>query len=128
MNILICVYFWKMCHVIRCFPKLNQKFGKEDFNLPIFSSSRSIECKNKHLIELESYVDQINTSLYHDFTINKIYFKDHFIFKFVNYTRDTCNELFREQYIQLRTLFIPLCHESHDIYCSLNNSLHVSLV
>ena len=31
--------------------------------------------------------------------------------------RDTCAELFRKQYIQLRKLFIPLCLESHDRYC-----------
>ena len=28
--------------------------------------------------------------------------------------RSVCRELFREQYIQLRTLLIPLCLDSHD--------------
>ena len=61
-------------------------------------------------------MDQIDTRLYHDFKINKIYFKDHFIFKLRNNMRDVCHELFRKQYIQLRTHFIPLCIESHVIY------------
>ena len=30
--------------------------------------------------------------------------------------RDTCDEIFRKQYIQLMTLFIPLRHDSHDRY------------
>ena len=30
---------------------------------------------------------------------------------------DTCAELFRKQYIQLRTVFIPMCLNSHDRYC-----------
>ena len=51
-NILIYVDFSKLCHVITYFPKLNQIFGQEDITFPISSSSRSIECQNKHPIEL----------------------------------------------------------------------------
>ena len=31
--------------------------------------------------------------------------------------RDTCDEIYRNQYKQLRKLFILLCLESHDRYC-----------
>ena len=31
--------------------------------------------------------------------------------------RNVCSELLRKQYIQLRTLFVPLCLESHNRYC-----------
>ena len=33
-----------------------------------------------------------------------------------NEIRDTCDEIHRNQYKQLRTLFITLCLESHDRY------------
>ena len=83
--------FSKLCHVIKYFTGLNQNFGKEYIDFPLSSSSRDIEWLNKHIIELGSYVDQIYTSLYHDLNSNKISFKDPFIFKLVNSTRDTCN-------------------------------------
>ena len=61
-------------------------------------------------------MDQIDTSLYKDFTINKKYFKDSFIYTLGNEIRDTCDEIHRKQYKQLSTLFITLCIESHDRY------------
>ena len=44
-------------------------------------------------------------------------FKNDLIFDLGNYMRDTRDELFRKQYIQMRTLFTPLCLESHYRYC-----------
>ena len=49
-NILSCVDFSKLCHVIKYFPGLNQKFGQEDITFPLYSSSRYIEWRNKHII------------------------------------------------------------------------------
>ena len=54
--------------------------------------------ENKNIIDLESYVDQIDTSLYHDFIMNKRYFKNPLFLKLINDTRDTCDELFRKIY------------------------------
>ena len=31
--------------------------------------------------------------------------------------RDTCDEIFRKQYIHFRTIFITLCFKSYNIYC-----------
>ena len=61
-------------------------------------------------------MDQIYASLYNEFKMNKRYFKDYIIFSLVNDMRDTCDEIYRKQYKQLRKLLIPLCSESHDRY------------
>ena len=42
-NIISYVYFSEFCHVIRCFPDLNQTFGKVDITFTLSSSSRAIE-------------------------------------------------------------------------------------
>ena len=62
-----------------------------------------------NLIELEQYVDQIDTRLYKDFAINVKYFKYPLIYTLGNEMSDTCYEKIRKQYKQLRILFIPLC-------------------
>ena len=61
--ILSYVDFSKICYVIKYFTELKQNIGKEDITFTLSSSSRAIEWQNKHIIELESYVDQIDTSL-----------------------------------------------------------------
>ena len=38
--------------VITYFSEFNQIFGQEDITSPLYSSSKSVEWKNKHLIEL----------------------------------------------------------------------------
>ena len=43
-------------------------------------------------------------------------FKDPYIYTLGNEMIDTCDEMHRKQYKQLRKLFIPLCLESHDRY------------
>ena len=112
--ILSCVDFSKLCHVIKYFPWLNKVFRQEHITFPLSSISRAIEWRNKYPIELESYVDQIDTRLYHDFTIIKIYFNNDFVHNLWKDTRDTRDELFRKKYIQFRSIFIPLCSEPHD--------------
>ena len=42
----------KLCHVIKYFPELNQKFGQIYVTFPLSSSSRAIDWKVKNLIEL----------------------------------------------------------------------------
>ena len=42
---------------------------------------------------------KIYTSLYVEFKVNKIYFKDTFIFTLVNVMRYTCDEIHRKKYI-----------------------------
>ena len=37
-NITSYVDYSKICHIIRSFPDLNQKFGKDDIKFPLFSS------------------------------------------------------------------------------------------
>ena len=98
--------------MIKCFPDLNQTFGKEDINFPVSPSSRSIEWRKNDMSELGQYVYQIDTSMYKDFTINKKYFKDPFIYTLGIEMRDTCYEIYIKQYEQLRTLFVTLCLES----------------
>ena len=56
MNILSYVDFAIMCNVNKYFPELNHKFGKEDINFPLSSSSRAIERLNQNLHEFESGV------------------------------------------------------------------------
>ena len=51
-NILSYVDSSKICDVIKSFPELKQIIGNEDINFPIYSSSKVIEWKNEHLIEL----------------------------------------------------------------------------
>ena len=62
-NIISYVDCSKDFHVIRYFPYLNQEFGKEDINVPLSSSSRSIEWRKIHMSQSEQYVDQIDTSM-----------------------------------------------------------------
>ena len=45
-NILSCVDFSKICHVIKYFPELKQDIGIEDINFPLSYSSRAIEWRN----------------------------------------------------------------------------------
>ena len=117
MNIFSYVDSSKLFHVIKYFPLLKQIIGQEYITFPLSSIPRGIEWQHKISIELESYVDKIDTSLYHDFTINQRYFNNDFIFVLGNYIRDTRDELFRKQNIYLRTLFITLCFKSHNKYC-----------
>ena len=58
---------------MKCFPDLRQTFGIEDNNFIPYSSSRSIEMQKNNMSELETYVDQIDTSLYKYFTINQLH-------------------------------------------------------
>ena len=51
-HILSYVYFSKLYHVLKYLPELNKNFGQEDITYPLYSSSRSIYWRNKHLIEL----------------------------------------------------------------------------
>ena len=115
-NIISYVDFSKICQVINCFPELKQTFQKEDITFILYSSSRDTEWRKNNMIELELYMGQIDRRLYNYFTINKKIFKDSFIYTLVNEMRDTCDEIHRKQYKQLRTLFITLCLESHDRY------------
>ena len=62
-------------------------------------------------------MDQIDTRLYNNVTINKKYFKDSIIFALVNDMIYICSELSRKQYIQLRKLLNFLCIDLHDRYC-----------
>ena len=43
MNILSYVDLGKLCHVIKFFPELNQKFVEEGITFPLSSSSRATE-------------------------------------------------------------------------------------
>ena len=52
MNILSYVDVAKLRHVIKHFPRLNQKIGKEDITYPLLSSSRAIEWGKHILINL----------------------------------------------------------------------------
>ena len=61
-------------------------------------------------------MDKIYTRTYHDFKIDKSYFKADLIFTIRNEMIMTCSKLFGRQYKQLRTLLIPLCLKSHDKY------------
>ena len=54
---------FEIFHVIRCFPDLNQKFGKENITFSLSSIPRSIEWINNHLNQLYQYVDIIDTRL-----------------------------------------------------------------
>ena len=47
MNILSCVVFAKLCHIIKYFCQLNQNFGKEYINLSLSSCSRNIRQRKK---------------------------------------------------------------------------------
>ena len=95
-NVWSCVDFFKRCYVITHFPELSQKIGQRDVYFLLHSSSRAFECRNERLLKLESYVDQIDTILYHDIQKNKRCFKDPFIFQLGNDIRDICRELFRK--------------------------------
>ena len=79
-NMLSYVDFSKIYIIINSFPELKQNIINKNITVPPSSTSREIEWLNKNLLELESYLDQIITSLYDDFTINKICFKDTFVF------------------------------------------------
>ena len=41
-NILSYVNFSKICYVIKSFPELKKNVGKENINIPLFSTSREI--------------------------------------------------------------------------------------
>ena len=75
--------------------------------------SHSIEI---NLNELQTCVDQIDTRTYHDFNIDKSYFKGNLIFTRGNETRMTCYDLFKRQYKQMRKKIIPLCKNSPNRY------------
>ena len=51
-TILSYINFSKPCSVSTYFLELNQKVGQEDIIFPFSSSSRDIECQNKHMIKL----------------------------------------------------------------------------
>ena len=92
-NIIIYVDYSKICHVIRSFHDLNQKFGKEDINFPLSSSSRAIEWRKKNLNGLDKFVDRIDTCLCEDFRINIKSINDPNIYILVCEMRYTCNEI-----------------------------------
>ena len=58
-----------------------------------------------HLNQLYQYVDQIDTSLYKDFRINKNIFKDTYIYKFGCEMIDACDEIHRKIYIFEETIY-----------------------
>ena len=58
------------CH--KEFPESNQNVLKEGINFPLSYISRAIKWKN--IDELQTYVNQIDTRMHHEFTIDKIYF------------------------------------------------------
>ena len=64
-----------LCNVIKYFTLLNQIIRQEYITFPLSSISRGIEWQNKISIELEYYTEEIDTSLYHDFTINERYLR-----------------------------------------------------
>ena len=68
-----------------------------------------------NLIQLEQYVDLIDTSLYKDFKINenvsRIPIFIHWVIKWEIHVMK-----YTEKSGKFRTLFIPLCIESHDRY------------
>ena len=74
-GILSHVYFSNICNLIKSFLALKQNIGKGDITFLLSSSSRAIEWRNEYLIKLKSYVDQIDTSRYIDFKINKKIFQ-----------------------------------------------------
>ena len=94
-NIISYVVFSKTWHVIRCFPDLNQTVDKEDINLRLSSSSRSIEWQKSKLHQLYHYVDRIYTSLYKDFRINIKSINDPNIYTLGYKMRDTCDKIHR---------------------------------
>ena len=83
----------KICNVIKSFTEFKQNIEKEDIHFPISSGSIKTNWRIEHLIKLESYTDQIDTSQYVDFTINKIYFKGFLIFILGKDMRDTRDDV-----------------------------------
>ena len=83
----------------------------------LFLSRRFQETLNGeiHINEFESGLSIIDTTTYHDFKIDKKMYGN-CIYTIWLEMRYTCDQLFRYQYIHLRTLFIPLCFESPDRY------------
>ena len=76
MNILDYINFSKLFHAIKYFPELNNFWGNEDITFPLSPSPRAIEWQKQYLHEFDSCVDKIDTIAYHDFTIDKFYFKE----------------------------------------------------
>ena len=105
MNILSYVDFEKLFHVIRNFPELNRNFVKEDITFPLSYSSRSIKCRNFTLMNYKN-MWKTDAITYHNFTIDKLYFKGYLIFTRGNEMRMTCSTLFKIQYkLMKRNLF-----------------------
>ena len=75
MNILSHADFAKLCNAIKYFPEFNQHFVKEGITFSLLSCSRVIKYQKKYLNELESCVEQINARTYHNFAIDKNYYK-----------------------------------------------------
>ena len=75
---------------------------KEGITLPLWYISRDIKCRRKHLDELKIYVDQIDTRMYHEFTIDEICLCGDCIFTRGNETTMACYDLFERQYVHLR--------------------------
>ena len=92
-----------------------KKIGKKIFTFLISSISRPIEWRNEHLIELESYVDKIYTSLYVYFTINKIYFKDSFTYIYWGMKWKIHMMKYMENNIDSWGMFLFPCVQSHMI-------------
>ena len=69
-----------------------------------------------YLDGLQAFVNQIDTITYHDFTIDKSYFKGELIFNRGNEMRITCSALYERQHKQMRQICIPLCKKSPNIY------------
>ena len=63
--------FQKLWNVIKFFPQMNQNFVRQGITFTLLYSSRDIKWRTKYLHELQTYVDQIDTRIYHDFTIDK---------------------------------------------------------
>ena len=96
-NIISYVDYSKIFHVVRSFPDLNQKIGKEDITFTVYSSSIAIEWQKKYLNGLDQFVDQIDTSLYEDFRINLKSINDPNIYNLGCKMRDTCNKIHRKK-------------------------------
>ena len=74
------VDFEKICNVINNFPGLNQKFVTEDITFPLLYSSSSIKFQKQYIDRLKIYMDKIDTRTYHEFTVDKRYLSEDWIF------------------------------------------------
>ena len=86
------------------------------YYFPSIINFKSHLISKKHLNQLYQYVDQIDTSLYKDFSINRNSFNDPNIYKLGCEMRDACDAIHRKLFKYLIKLFIHLFLESHHEY------------